>query len=319
MYSELNRLSDFSKKENIPNFLKATTKIPLVKIALTEIILRRMVGRTEKYDPTGKNLFLNPLGNYSQFLAWINILSWNGYHRERALRDLDSSAPSAIFLAILLRRLNDWVPQVRQAAKAAVWRAVAQTDAELVVDTLWLILPARRSWQRMGVDDALALSMISERPEIASLLAERLKTATAGPAPAVLRQASVREGLDEFLPDLSAKAVMPAVRALVNKMLIEGRAFWVSGYRREWIDKIYNKYRLVPVFDTRIIRSEIDRDNFIEAVSEDKSIIVRRSLAQVLLDNRDALTVRQNRIVQKLADDSSSTVASVAEFIRVRS
>lgn len=50
---------------------------------------------------------------------FVEVQSGSGYRREKAVRDLGSSgSPEAI--PLLLERLNDWVPQVRMAAREAI-------------------------------------------------------------------------------------------------------------------------------------------------------------------------------------------------------
>ncbi|AZC49921.1 hypothetical protein [Pseudomonas chlororaphis] len=52
--------------------------------------------------------------------AWLELSRFgNGFVRQAAVRGL-AAQPSAEALAALLERLNDWVPQVRQEAAAAV-------------------------------------------------------------------------------------------------------------------------------------------------------------------------------------------------------
>ena len=45
--------------------------------------------------------------------CWYDLLSGDGFRRERFLLEVNEGAPSAFLLAMFLRRLNDWVPQVR--------------------------------------------------------------------------------------------------------------------------------------------------------------------------------------------------------------
>ena len=53
-------------------------------------------------------------------LTWIDLSSHDGYGRERALRTISGPAPNAFFFALAAKRLNDWVPQVRAAARETV-------------------------------------------------------------------------------------------------------------------------------------------------------------------------------------------------------
>ena len=62
------------------------------------------------------------------FPKWVNVASENGYERENGIRAIRGGAPNAIFLALLVRRLNDWVPQVRAAASHKIVAIVKESD-----------------------------------------------------------------------------------------------------------------------------------------------------------------------------------------------
>ncbi|MGZ0700708.1 HEAT repeat domain-containing protein [Pseudomonas sp. L5B5] len=68
--------------------------------------------------------------------AWLELSRFgNGFVRQAAVRGL-AAHPSASALAALLERLNDWVPQVRQEAAAAVEAYWAPEHAGLLLQTL---------------------------------------------------------------------------------------------------------------------------------------------------------------------------------------
>jgi len=68
--------------------------------------------------------------------AWLELSRFgNGFVRQAAVRGL-AAQPSAEALAALLERLNDWVPQVRQEAAAAVEAYWAPEHAGLLLQTL---------------------------------------------------------------------------------------------------------------------------------------------------------------------------------------
>ena len=53
----------------------------------------------------------------ARFASWLDLCSGDGFKRERILRTLSEGAPNAFFYSLAVRRLNDWVPQVRAAAR----------------------------------------------------------------------------------------------------------------------------------------------------------------------------------------------------------
>ncbi|NBF06576.1 PBS lyase [Pseudomonas sp. Fl5BN2] len=87
--------------------------------------------------------------------AWLELSRFgNGFVRQAAVRGL-AAQPSAEALAALLERLNDWVPQVRQEAAAAVEAYLAPEHAGLLLQTLAPLL-ALASKQRADHGTTLA-------------------------------------------------------------------------------------------------------------------------------------------------------------------
>ncbi len=61
--------------------------------------------------------------------------SWNGYEREKAVRQLGLVGTS-ITLPILIKRANDWVPQVRSASYTALKELLIEENALAFIDAL---------------------------------------------------------------------------------------------------------------------------------------------------------------------------------------
>lgn len=103
------------------------------------------------------------------FIGTLGVISFNasGYVREAAVRAL-AAFESSQALPFLLIRLNDWVPAVREQAKAAVLRYVRPSDATAIIRCLPLLL--RLKQQRRGehqevVDALLGILLEAENRE----------------------------------------------------------------------------------------------------------------------------------------------------------
>ena len=152
-------------------------------------------------------------------LAPVLATSGNGHVREAAL---DTMAPiSGPFeLALLLRRIADWVPEVRRAALAALERVMfdARTDPVfrrgLIVDVLELVLP--RPDGRRG---ATALGAVRERlldaPGVNEALARLVREGRTDRAPRLLRQGLAAGRIDRAaLASLARGAAHASVRRI---------------------------------------------------------------------------------------------------------
>ena len=92
----------------------ATSHLLLTNLDTWERLLRWEFSRAlETSTPAKWKLWEQP----TPFLTWIDLCSGDGFKREKTLRTLSGAAPNSFFFAVAVRRLNDWVPQVREAAR----------------------------------------------------------------------------------------------------------------------------------------------------------------------------------------------------------
>lgn len=247
---------------------------------------------------------------------WVELASGDGHARERALLALRGPAPNRFFFALALRRLNDWVPQVRAAAREVLLPLARASNPEHVVDVLFAILPVWTTWGRMQGPERAIVAALTEIDAVTSALVNRLLTARHGPAATVLSQCLRSPGLDVHLPRMAAHAVQPAVRSVACRSLLAGRALWLEGRTREWKDRRYFVTRMVPVVGERPLAHRPAFQASFEAAVADRSFHVRRVAAQALVVEMDTLdpdTLRD--FAQRLTRDRSRCVAERGEFI----
>ncbi|SFK36493.1 hypothetical protein [Methylorubrum salsuginis] len=242
----------------------------------------------------------------------------DGYVREAALRALDGPVRTSFEVATLVYRLNDWARPVRAAARDCAVRVFPQTGAEVLVDALIALFHRMPAWQRWQEDQAATQPIIGglmARPDVCAWLVAHLRTARTGRMGGTLRRACQWPGLDPDLPDLARHAALPSVRAWALRFLIEGRATWPEGTRREWVDKRYGLTRRVRVIGERRLAPTSDLKALIEMGAEDRSGAVRRVAADGLAVHRATLAEPMHALVERLADDKSPSVRWRAAFI----
>jgi hypothetical protein len=212
-------------------------------------------------------------------------------------------------------RLNDWVPEVRQAARACIDRTFMATDPAVVAEAALFLLGRRAQWRRWQSDEAEALDAAIARAEVTECLAARMMRATTGPMASLLRQALRRPEMDRHLPTLAAGAVQPALRAAALRTLIDGEASWPDGFERRWIDKSLGRW--APA--TRLGRRELPRFASIEALvgqgARDRSPAVRRVAADALVRHHARLA-NADALIALLAGDLSRAVRERIDFLR---
>ncbi len=171
-------------------------------------------------------------------LAWLYLFHPSGYLRVAALHRIDTAPASPFFLAALAWRLNDWVPQVREAARLCADRELPLVEAHVAATAAPYLLGRRIAWNRWTHEHD-TLDQVFAREDVLEALAAQLRVGTTGPLAACLRHALRFAGIDAHLIELARHARQPSVRALAYRCLISGRADWVVGFEWMWIDKVF--------------------------------------------------------------------------------
>jgi hypothetical protein len=246
-------------------------------------------------------------------LAYLYLFHGSGYLRESALTRWAWPPSSPLMLAAIAIRMNDWVQQVRVAAKRCAELWFPSVAPEVVVDAFDFLIQRHDILGRWDVAERLVVEDMLYRRDVLVSLAHRLQHQKSGPARRTLLLALRRPGFDFSLPEL-ASAVMPSVRAVAIQTLIERRATWQNGFTLEWIDKRYGKARKVPTMSVRDIALDLKVDDLLLTHSEDRSPLVRKVVANALIDRIDVPTPIYFEIASRLTRDRSSVVASKAEY-----
>ncbi|MBA4225877.1 MAG: hypothetical protein C0456_04530 [Hyphomonas sp.] len=297
----------------LADFIEETKSLPLSKFSGYESAIRAAAYVQE--PPRQRFLWQQPPKEYSFPVPWFDLFSGNGFRRERVLRAVKVEAPSPFLLAMLIRRLNDWVPQVREAAQDTVRHALTTSAADIVAEVAWATLPVRTSWNRIDADGAAILDSLTERSDVAEAIFRRLLSVPAGRASAVLREVSRRANLDAFLPELAASAVQPAVRAAAYRMLLNRRAVWPDGWTWRWVDKSMGERIRERVWASRELTVAVDFVPTLTAAMQDSSPAVRRIAGDVLIAHRAQLGDVAITLARYLETDHYPSIAERGRFL----
>ncbi|MBW0149030.1 hypothetical protein [Marinobacter arenosus] len=249
-----------------------------------------------------------------ELVTWLDLISWDGHKREKALRALSGAAPNTFFFSLAVRRLNDWVPQVRNAARDKLPEIARSTDPEYVVEALCIALSNWTSWGRIeNVDKDVLLQIICEK-EIAKSLRYKLISSASGPMPSLFSQLGRTSILDEKIEEIASFAVQPSVRAKAYRSLFEGRIAWMEGRKWEWTDIRYCEGRLKPVVAERKLNIKTPLFELLKRSSEDRSSIVRRVSAEILIRELGNLGPAARAFAEQFASDKSRSVNERGEF-----
>lgn len=293
--------------------IHATSSMPLVNLGYWERLIRSELDNNLHSTTQSKWMrWLQPVPK----LTWLDIVNANGYKREKSLRALSKyGAPNAFALALAMRRLNDWVPQVRTAAREVLPSLLNNTESEYVVEVLCMLLINWHSWGKMEeTDKHIFLDMVISE-EMALLIKSRLISSTSGPMPSLLSQIGRTDILDNYLNEIAIDAVQPYVRVKAYRSLFEGRMTWVEGQEWQWIDKAYGKKKLIPIIGERKIDVQAPFLELLNSSATDRSPFVRQVSAEFLIRNIESLGVKARIFAEKFAADKSASVAEQGKFL----
>lgn len=296
--------------------VQVTSNLKLVRLGYWERLIR---------SELDNNLYLTAQSKWARWfkpapkLTWLDIVNADGYKREKSLRALSKDgAPNAFSLALAVRRLNDWVPQVRTAAREVLPSMLKSTEPKYVTEVLCMLLINWHSWGKIEeIDKHLFLDMvISEK--MALLLKSRLISSTSGPMPSLLSQIGRTGILDNYLNEIASNAVQPYVRAKAYRSLFESRMTWVKSREWQWIDKYYGEQKLVPIIAERKIDVQMPFLELLNRSAVDRSPIVRQVSAEFLIRNIESLGIHARNLAEKFAADKSANVAEQGRFVLIK-
>jgi len=245
--------------------------------------------------------------------AWVLMFDGDGYIRESALRRLSVAPQSAGRFTGMALRLNDWVPQVRAEASAAASRLWPTTPPNIVAEAAPYLFRHRFDWERWG-PEALCVDEVLARPDVAEAVTSMLHRQRSGALGRTLSQALRFEAYDAGLGQLALSALLPDVRAVAIKSLLNQRASWPVGHDWEWIDKSMNRRRRIVRTESRQISTRQGGAQMLEAALADKSALVRKVAADVLVERMGELS-NIAELASLLVNDPSAAVRDRAAFI----
>lgn len=297
---------------DISSLIQITSNLELVNLDYWERLIRSELNNNLHSAIQSKwTRWLQPAPK----LTWLDIVSADGYKREKSLRALSGGAPNAFFLALFVRRLNDWVPQVREATREALPSLIKSTAPEHIAEVLCMLLLSWHSWGKIEEQDKqLFLDLVTNK-EMVLLLKSRLISSTSGPMPSLFTQVGRTDILDNYLNQIANEAVQPYVRAKSYRSLFEGRMTWVEGQEWQWIDKAYGRKKLIPVIAERKIDVQTPFLELLNRSANDRSSIVRQVSAEFLIRNIERLGLQARIFAEKFAADKSSNVAEQGRFV----
>lgn len=296
---------------DMSTLIDVTSHLSLTRFDYWERLIRSEFSRAlRESTPPKWKLWSKP----NELLTWLDLISWDGYKREKTLRTLSGAAPNTFFCSLAIRRLNDWVPQVREAAREKLPEIAKATDPQYVVEALCITLSNWSSWGRIEEADKKVLLQIICEEQIAELLRSKLISSTSGPMPSLFSQLGRTPILDGKIKEIAGLAIQPSVRAKAYRSLFEGRIAWIEGRKWEWTDIHYCEGRLKPIVSERKLNVQTPLLDLLKRSAEDRSSVVRRVSAEILIRELENLGIVAREFAERFASDKSDAVSERGRF-----
>ncbi len=296
---------------DMSELIAVTSQLPLLSFDYWERLIRTEFSSSLSGTmPPKWKIWAKP----EPFVTWLDLLSWDGYKRENALRALSGPAPNTFFYAIAVRRLNDWVPAVRRAAREKLLAISRSTNPEYVVEAICVTLSNWNSWGRIELADKAVLLQIIGEKGIAKSLRSKLILSASGPMPSLFSQLGRTPILDDHIEEIAKTAIQPSVRAKAYRCLFESRVVWVEGRKWVWTDLRYCVGRLEPILGERTLEVSTPLVDLLKRSAEDCSSVVRRISAEILIRELGNLGLTATVFAEQFAADNSKSVSERGEF-----
>lgn len=296
---------------NLSPVIEATSELPLVNLEFWERFIRDEYGNALASGSSSKWKFWE---SNTPRITLLDLCSWDGYRREKALRAVSDKVPNRFFLALVLRRLNDWVPQVRQAAKDIISKVLLNSEPSYVADVICFTLSHWSSWKRIDNSYREGLLDTLSNKEIANQLKLKLISSASGPLGLILSEVGRVDALDNNLEEIATGAVQPSLRAKAYRSIFEGKISWLEGREWEWTDIRYNEGRMKPIVAERILTTKVPLLPTLLCASNDRSSLVRRVAAEILIKEINSLGNESSNLAEKFSMDRSAAVAERGKF-----
>lgn len=298
------------------------TSLPLCPVSLVTAELP--LGNLDYWERFIRNEYANALSSQSNNvwnfwsntptkITWIDLCNWDGHKREQALRSIEN-VPNRFVLALVCRKLNDWVPQVRQAASEVLSKVIANTNKSYVAEVIFFTLSHWSSWKRIDEKSKNTLLEIITTTRLLDELKLNLIALPTGPLSSIFSQIARKSAIDHYLVEIADSAVQPSLRAKVYKCLFSNKVSWFNGRKWQWTDIRYCQGHEVPVISERPLTIEVPLTPLLKSAANDRSSIVRRVAAEVLIRELNNLGDESVKLAEQLSLDRSTAVAERGKF-----
>lgn len=96
--------SDRKVVADMSELIEVTSQLPLSSFDYWERIIRLEFSSAMRSSKTSK---WKVWSKSNELVTWLDLISWDGFKLENALRALSGAAPNTFFFSLAVRRLND--------------------------------------------------------------------------------------------------------------------------------------------------------------------------------------------------------------------
>ena len=252
--------------------------------------------------------------NSNPDLGWLLIFHGNGYVRQAALEKLNNAPESEFEFSAIVYRLNDWVGNVRTAATQYAASFFPKTSSNIVGQSSFFLLAQAQVLNRWNQDEQTLLEDTIYRPDVLKHIKDQFLSIRSGRVGHTFQQILRRSDFDTKLNELAHEAILPSVRAVAMDALLNNRARWFVGYKKQWVDKVFGISRRSAEFGTRPIDVQSDFETLLLNAASDKSAQVRKIAISAMITRIKNASKTMDEVARKLQTDKNLSVRSRVDF-----
>ena len=293
-------------------FLSLLEVLDPLDIAELDAACRRQLLGIRAEQPIGPERLARLMPRLAQRpeVAPLLALDRNGHVRMAAVEAWEDAPPFPMALVLLVRS-NDWVPEIRDRARAHLLPALERLEPDEIDRLIPVLLDRMPEWRR-GDPDATPVRRLLAHPALHAAALRRVRDDTSGPLARRLRFLLREAGYDHHLPHLAAGARSGAVRAVALEVLLTGVTHWTDGWTWTWTDKSMGlSLRERRRHSRSLGPPAADPGSLLAAAASDRSPIVRRVVADALIRLGPVLP---EPTLEALRQDRSTPVAGRLAF-----
>jgi hypothetical protein len=246
-------------------------------------------------------------------LEYLFLFHRHGFVRQAALEKIRGPIQSPFVLAMIIARMNDWVPQIRQAAVECAQRCFPASSANVLARLARDLFPSMKGWQRWQEEATIVCALVL-RDDVRSLLVEQMLESSAASDSRLFPHLLFDAKMDDYLLDLSLNAKTPMIRVTCVRAILKSQVSRQVGWKHGLDHRFGQHRRREIVLEHRPLEVRHNVVELIPRYVKDTAPLVKCLALEAIMAAKATFAFSHD-IANQLSEDKSRPVKERAAFI----